>query len=110
MAISRSADAVTEVVVDAASLVGSGSGEAADTTAAFVIEEAWVGAVTTTVMSGAAAPETSAGRVHVMDTLAAWEHDHPAPEADTNVTPGGKVSTTDTVCADDGPWFVTESV
>ena len=48
--------ATTEVVREAASLVGVGSDVAEDTTAAFVIEEAWVGAVTTTLMSGAVTP------------------------------------------------------
>ena len=91
-------------------MIGLGSNVAEDTAASFVIEEAWAGAMTATVMSGAVAPEASAGRVQVTDTLAAWVHDHPAPEADANVTPGGKVSTTDTVCADEGPWFVTDSV
>ena len=91
-------------------MVGVGSDVAEDTTTAFVIEDTWVGAVTTTLMTGAVAPEPSAGRVHVTDTLPACEHDHPAPDAETKDTPDGKVSTTDTVCADDGPWFVTDSV
>ena len=103
----RSADAVTVVVTESVSFEGSVSGDAADTFAVFVMVPACAGAVTTTVMTGAEAPEASAGRVHVTEALPAWEQDHPAPEADTNVTPGGKVSTTDTPLASPGPWFVT---
>ena len=109
LAMERSAEAVTEVVTDAASLEGSVSGDVADTCAAFVMVPACAGAVTTTVMAGAVAPAASDGRVHVTETLAEWAHDHPAPEADTNVTPDGRVSSTDTLLAPPGPWFVTVS-
>ena len=109
MVIDRSADAPTIVVAESVSFDGSGSGETAETAAVFESVAGWLGAVTATVMSGAA-PTASAGRVHVTDTLPAWEHAHPDPEAETNATPAGKVSTTDTVSAAAGPWFVTDSV
>ena len=102
--------AETTVVLEELSLFADGSDVAEDTDAEFVIEEAWAGAVTTTVMAGAVAPEASDGRAHVTDALPEWAHDQPVPDADTNVTPGGRVSTTETLLARDGPWFVTESV
>jgi hypothetical protein len=102
--------AETRVALEELSLFGEGSDVAEDTNAEFVIEEAVAGAVTTTVMAGAVAPEASDGRMHVTEALPEWEHDQPVPEADTNVTPGGRVSSTETLLARDGPWFVTESV
>ena len=89
---------------------GEGSDVEEDTDAEFVIEEAVAGAVSTTVMAGAVAPEASDGRVHVIEALSALVHDQPVPEADTNVTPGGRESSTETSFARDGPWFVTVSV
>ena len=75
---------------------GEGSDVEEDTDAEFVIEEADAGAVSTTVMAGAVAPEASDGRVHMMDALSALVHDQPVPDANTNVTPGGRVSSTET--------------
>ena len=109
MAIARSADAVTVVVTESELSDGSGSAVVDDTDAAFDNEPAWFGAVTTIVMSGAA-PVTSVGRVHVTDTFPAFVHDHPPPDADTNVTPAGSVSTTETTDAVEGPKLVTASV
>jgi|SoimicmetaTmtHAB_FD_contig_61_1264748_length_422_multi_2_in_0_out_0_1 hypothetical protein len=110
LSMERSADPVTVVVSVETSLEGSVSGDAADTCAEFVIEEVVAGAATTTVMAGAVAPEEIDGRVHVTEALPEWAHDQPVPDADTNVTPGGRVSSTETLLAPDGPWFVTESV
>ena len=72
-----------------------------------VIDAACAGAVTTTVIAGAGAPAASVGRVHVTDMFAAFVHAQPPPAADTNVTPAGSVSSTDTLAASDGPAFAT---
>ena len=50
----------------------------------------WPGAVTVTVIDGAEVPVASVGRVHVTDTFPVFEHVHPVPVADTNVTPAGQ--------------------
>ncbi len=47
--------------------------------------------------------------MHVADTFPTFEHAHPAPVADTNVTPAGSVSVTDSEAASDGPLFTTTS-
>ena len=67
------------------------------------------GAVTTTVIGGAAVPAVSAGRVHVTDTLPAFEQTQPVPAALPNVTPDGSVSVTISAAASDGPALVTVS-
>jgi hypothetical protein len=82
---------------------GSGSAVVDDTDAVFVRLVACAGAVTTTVIDGAVVPAANTTRVHVTDTSALFVHDHPAPTADTNETPAGNVSTTDTFAASDGP-------
>ena len=43
------------------------------------------------------------------DVLATFVHTHPVPVADTNVTPAGRVSTTLTLAASDGPALLTTS-
>ena len=109
LVIARSADAVTPVVTDEVLLAGTGSAVVDETDAVLVSDPACAGAVTTTVIVGAVAPATSAGRVQVTDTFPTFEHAHPVPAADTNVTPAGSVSVTDTFAASDGPPLTTTS-
>jgi hypothetical protein len=68
-------------------------------------EAACGGAVTTTVMLGAVVPVAKVGRVQVTDTLPVFVHVQPVPAAETNVTPAGRVSVTETEAASDGPLF-----
>src|SRR5262249_30658765 len=107
--MARSAEAVTAVVTDEEVLAGSGSAVVEATDAEVVREPACAGAVTVTVMTGADAPVARAALVQVTDTFPVFEHAHPVPEADTNVTPAGKVSVPDRFVASDGPLFVTVS-
>ena len=58
---------------------------------------------------GAVAPVTSAARVQVTDMLPLFVHAQPVPVADTNVTPVGRVSSTERLAASDGPAFATTS-
>ena len=106
----RSASGVT--VVDAVEVLFAGvwSGVVAVTVAVSVSVAAWAGAVTTTVIAGAVAPLASAGRVHVTDTFPTLVHVQPVPVADTNVTPAGSVSVTDSPDAAAGPAFATVNV
>src|SRR5436309_135495 len=106
----RSADAVTVVVVPAVLFVTSGSAVVADTAAVLARTAAWAGAVTVTVTAGAAAPAASAARLQVTETLPAFAHAHPVPDADTKVTPSGRVSVTVRFAASDGPALPTVSV
>ena len=106
----RSAEAVTAVTALAVSFAGFGSVVVLETVAVFVSVPAWAGAVTTTVMVGAAAAVASAATVHVTDTFPAFEHVHPVPDADTNVTPAGSVSVTETPAASDGPKLLTSTL
>jgi hypothetical protein len=103
----RSAEPVTEVEAVEVLLPGTGSGVALDTVAELVSVPGCAGAVTTTVIVGAVAPEARAATVQVTDTLPAFVHVHPAPDADTNATPAGSVSVTETLAAGDGPAFTT---
>jgi hypothetical protein len=103
----RSADAVTVVLAVEVLFPGTGSAVADDTDAEFDNDPACAGAVTVTVITGALVPVASVGRVHVTETLPAFVHVHPAPDADTNVVPAGSVSVTDTAVASDGPLSVT---
>ena len=106
----RSADALTTVTTVELLFPGTGSAVVLDTDAVFDRLPACAGAVTTTVTSGAVVPVASTARVHVTDTLPVFVHTHPAPAADTNVTPAGSVSVTDTFAASDGPLSTTDSV
>ena len=105
----RSADAVTVVVVESVLSLGSGSGVGDVTDTAFVNVPAWAGAVTTTEI-GAVAPAARSARVHVTEVFATFVHTQPAPVAETNVTPAGNVSTTDTFAASEGPALATVRV
>ena len=109
LVIARSADAETPVVTDEVLSVGSGSAVVLDTDAVLVNDPAWAGAVTVTVIVGAVAPVASTGRVQVADTFPTFVHAQPVPVADTNVTPAGSVSVTDTFAASDGPPLTTTS-
>ena len=88
----------------------SGSLVADETVAVFVRVAADPGAVTTAVIGGAAVPVARVARVHVTDTFPTFEHVHPVPDADRNVTPTGNVSVTDTAVASDGPPLATARV
>ena len=88
---------------------GFGSAVVEDTDAVFDRVPPWAGAVRTTVMSGADAPVARAALVHVTETSPLFEQAQPAPEADTKVTPAGRVSVTDTPAASDGPTSLTAS-
>jgi hypothetical protein len=105
----RSADALTEVVAVAVLFPGMGSAVGEATDAVLVSDAAWAGAVTTTVMLGAVAPATSAGRVQLTDTLPVFVQVQPVPVADTNVTPAGSVSVTARPLASEGPLLTTTS-
>jgi hypothetical protein len=109
LAIARSADAVTVVLATEVLFAGFGSAVVDDTDAVFDNVPACAGAVTTTVIVGAVAPVAKAGRVHVTDTFPVFVHAQPAPDADTNDTPAGNVSVTDTPAASDGPPLTTTS-
>ena len=105
--IARSAEAVTVVFAVAVLLPATGSLVVDETLAVFVSDPACAGAVTTTVIVCAVVPVARAGRVHVADTLPEFVHVHPAPVADTNVTPAGRVSDTERLAASEGPLFTT---
>jgi hypothetical protein len=105
--MTRSADAVTVVEIVEVLFPGTGSAVVDATDAVFDKLPAWFGAVTVTVITGALDPAVRAARVHVTDTLPVFEHAHPVPDADTNATPAGNVSVTDTFAASDGPAFDT---
>ena len=107
LVMARSADAVTVVVAVAVLFAALGSAVVAATLAVLLRLEAWFGAVTVTVISGAEAPVASAGRVQVTDTLPVFEQAQPVPAALTKVTPAGSVSVTVRPAASDGPLFVT---
>jgi len=100
--------ATTSVSSLALLLPGTGSLVVALTVTLFVIVPDVPGAVTVTVIAGAA-PTANVARLHVT-TPAASLHVHPVPEADTYVTPAGSVSSTLTPLAVDGPLFVTLNV
>jgi hypothetical protein len=108
--IDRSADAVTVVATVEVLLAGFGSAVVEDTDAVLDSAAACAGAVTTTVINGAVAPVANVALVHVTDTLPALVHTQPVPDADTNVTPAGSVSVTDTLPASDGPASATVNV
>ena len=105
----RSADAVTSVIAVELLLVGLGSVVTADTVTWLVRVVACGGAVTTRVMVGAVVPVATAGVVHVTDTFPTLVQVHPLPVAETNVTPSGRTSTTETFAASDGPRLETTS-
>ncbi len=109
LVIARSADGVTVVVAVAVLFAAFGSGVADATVAESVRVAPWAGAVTVIVITGAAAPAASAGRVQVADTFPTFVQVQPAPVADTNVTPAGRVSVTERFAASDGPLSVTVS-
>ena len=62
------------------------------------------------MINGAVAPVASVGRVHVTETLPVLLHVQPTPDADTNDTPAGRVSVTETLAASDGPLSTTDTV
>src|SRR3954451_12240295 len=106
----RSADAVTVVLAMAVLLAATGSAVVEDTLAVLVSAADCAGAVTTTVIAGALAPPASVGRVQVAETSPELLQVHPLRAAETNVTPAGRVSVTETFAASEGPLFVTASV
>jgi hypothetical protein len=57
------------------------------------------------VIVGAVAPPANVGRVQVTEVLPTFVHVQPVPAAETNVTPAGNVSATETLAASDGPLF-----
>ena len=106
----RSADAFTVVLNDDVLFVGVGSGVLDDTVALFVIEPPWLGAVTLMV-NVVEEPDAQVARVQVTEALPALVQVQPPLEAltDTNVTPAGRVSVTETLAAADGPLLDTTS-
>ena len=103
----KSAEADTPELVDEVLLPGNGSAVVEDTDAVLDSVPDCAGAVTTTVMVGAVAPAASPARVQVTSALPTLVQVQPPPAADTNVTPAGRVSATDTLAASDGPWSTT---
>jgi len=104
----RSADAPTLETTFAVLFAVTGSPVIEETLTVSVASPPAAGASATIVIAGAA-PVGSAAAVHVT-TSAAWVHVQPVPIALTNVAPGGNVSVTVTVDAEDGPLFVTSTV
>lgn len=104
IAIARSFESVTVVVVVAELLPGTGSAVAVDTVAVFASVVACDGAVATIAIAGAA-PLASEARVHV--TVVVPLHAQPVPVADTKVMPAGRVSTTESEVAVLGPALLT---
>ena len=96
LVMARSAEGVTVVVAVAVLLAGFGSGVAEETVAVSVSVAPCAGAVTTTVIARRRGPAVRVGRVHVAETLPLFVHVQPGPVADTNVTPAGSVSVTET--------------
>ena len=107
MVIARSADGVTVVERVDELLAGLGSVVVDDTDAVFDSDTPCAGAVTTTVMAGADVPVARVGSAQVTDTLPTFVQVHPVPDAETKVTPAGKVSETDRAAASEGPAFAT---
>ena len=109
-AIDRSADGVTVVLADEVLFAGFGSAWPSTPMAEFDSVAPWAGAVTTTVIAGAVAPgrqgRPRAGHRHVARVACTPTR---CPDADTNVTPAGRVSTTETLAASDGPTLSTTS-
>ena len=105
--IERSARAKTVDGVTAVLFVAAESAVDAETVAELERLPASAGAVTAIEM-GAAAPMPSDGSVQVTGPVP--EHDQPVPPADTNATPAGSVSTTESELACDGPALATLSV
>ena len=103
----RSADAVTVVEAMDVLFPALGSAVVDDTAAVLLSVVAPAGAVTTIVMVGAVTPAARVGRVHVTEVLPTCVHVHPVPDEETQVTPAGSVSTTETEVASDGPAFAT---
>jgi hypothetical protein len=106
----RSAEAVTVVLAMAVLLPAAGSAVVEETLAVLLSAADWAGAVTTTVIAGAVAPPASVGRVQVTETLPELVHVHPVPVAETKLTPAGRVSVIETLAASEGPLFVTVNV
>jgi hypothetical protein len=105
LTIDRSLLAVTEVVSVSVLFVIDGSLVADVTVAVLLIEPPLAGAVTEIVIAGAA-PTASVARVQVTVPEALLQV-QPVPVADTNVTPAGSVSETETFAAGLGPAFAT---
>src|SRR3954453_3156590 len=59
------------------------------------------------VIAGAVTPVANAGRAQVTDAFPLLVQTQPVPDAETNVTPVGSVSVTDTAAASDGPALAT---
>ena len=106
----------TPATAGAFALMGTDSLDARGMNAALALDDtvavldnvvATLGAVTTTVTGGAEVPLANVATVQLTDTLPALVHVHPAPTADTNVTPAGSVSVTKTAVASDGPALAT---
>jgi hypothetical protein len=110
LTMARSADADTDVSTLELLLPGTGSAVVEATAALLDKDVACTGAVTITVIPGAADPAASASRVHVTVTLPLLLHDQPVPDAYTNVTPAGRVSVTTRLAASDGPLLATDRV
>src|SRR5690348_11933084 len=99
---------MTAVGADDVLLSGTGSTVLASTWATLVRLPLTVGAVTTTVITGAFVPLVSVARVQVTETLPLCEQLHPSPVALTNPTPVGSESTTLIPAAASGPALWTE--
>ena len=104
MVTATSADAVTLVVAVSVLFPGTGSGVADEIDAELVREVGWPGAVTT-IVKVVDAPDVQLALVQVTEAFPALVQDHPPFDGvtDTNVTPAGRVSTTLTDAAVDGP-------
>ena len=108
MVIDRLARGVTVVDALAALFAAFGSNSVAVTEALLVIEPPAEGAVTVIVIAGAA---VTASVVLVQVTVPdALLQVHPVPVAETNVTPAGSVSVTETELAALGPALLTFNV
>src|SRR5665213_1133840 len=105
--MARSADAVTVVLAVEVLFAGVGSAVVELTLAVLDNVVACAGAVTVTVIVGAVVPVASAGRVQVTDTFPVFVQTQPVPVAETNVTPAGRVSVTETAAASEGPLLFT---
>ncbi len=107
----RSADGVTFVVAFAELFPATGSEVVVLMAAVLVIVAPWAGAVTT-IVKLVDEPVAQVARVQVTEMLALLLHVQPPllGVADTNVTPAGKVSNSDTFAASDGPRLLAETV
>ena len=107
----RSADAFTVVFAVSVLFAGTGSAVVEAMLTALDRAVAWFGAVTTTV-NVVDEPAAQVARVHVAEVLPLLLHDQPPFDGvtDPNTTPAGRVSTTETFAASEGPAFAAFTV